>query len=97
MAAIRRRSALAKAISRGPAKRQGGRRPEHQHLGDVNQVYVLKQGTNCEQIRMGLRAVGGIYVLDSKQGTVRLQGRRGSATPGIARRLTKPHPRHQEL
>src|SRR3954451_20303066 len=35
-------------------------------LGNVNQVYVLRQGTNCEHLRMALRAVGGIYVLDSK-------------------------------
>ena len=57
-------------------------------LGNVNQVYVLKQGTNCEHLRMALRAVGGIYVLDSKLGTVRLQGRKGASTPGLARRLT---------
>jgi hypothetical protein len=37
---------------------------------------------------MALRAVGGIYVLDSRQGTVRLQGRRGAATPGLARTLS---------
>jgi hypothetical protein len=54
----------------------------------VNQVYVLRQGTNCEHLRMALRAVGGTYVLDSKQGTVRLQGHKGAATPGLARRLT---------
>ena len=37
---------------------------------------------------MALRAVGGIYVLDSKLGTVRLQGHKGAATPGLARTLT---------
>jgi hypothetical protein len=37
---------------------------------------------------MALRAVGGIYVLDSRQGSVRLQGRRGAATPGLARPLS---------
>ncbi len=57
-------------------------------LGNVNQVYVLKQGTNCDHLRMALRAVGGIYVLDSKQGTVRLQGHKGAATPGLAKPLT---------
>jgi hypothetical protein len=80
-------SALAKAISSG-AGHKAAVAVNTRHLGRLNQVYVLKQGTNCDQIRMGLRAVGGIYVLDSRQGTVRLQGRRGEATPGIARRLT---------
>src|SRR4051794_34221698 len=28
-------------------------------LRNVNQVYVLRQGTNCEHLRMALRAVGG--------------------------------------
>src|SRR5581483_7229528 len=49
---------------------------------------VLRQGTNCDQLRMALRARGSIYVLDTRQGTVRLQGRRGAATPGLARTLT---------
>jgi len=58
------------------------------HLGHLNQVYVLKQGTNCEQLRMALRAIGGIYVLDTRQGTVRIQGHKGRATPGVARPLS---------
>lgn len=58
------------------------------HLGHLNQVYILTQGTNCNQLRMALRAVGGIYVLDSRVGSVRIQGRKGAATPGLARRLT---------
>jgi hypothetical protein len=53
----------------------------------VNRVYVLKSGTNCGRLRMALRAVGGIYVLDSHLGTVRIQGRKGAATPGLARTL----------
>src|SRR3954447_5043026 len=57
-------------------------------LGHTNQVYVLRQGTNCEQLRMALRAVGGIYVLDTRQGTVRIQGHKGAATPGLARTLS---------
>ena len=52
-----------------------------------NRVYVLKSGTNCNRLRMALRAVGGIYVLDSHLGTVRIQGRKGAATPGEARPL----------
>ena len=49
---------------------------------------MLVKGTTCEHLRMALRAVGGIYVLDSKQGTVRLQGHKGAATPGLAQKLT---------
>ena len=71
--------------------------PNTRSLGNVNQVYVLKQGTSCEHLRWRLRAVGGIYVLDSKLGTVRLQGKKGASTPGLARRLHQPHPRHQDL
>jgi hypothetical protein len=56
-------------------------------LRTLNQVYVLKSGTSCDRLRMALRAVGGIYVLDSHQGTVRIQGRKGRATPGLARTL----------
>jgi hypothetical protein len=57
-------------------------------LTNLNEVYVLTQGTNCEHLRMALRAPGGTYVLDSKLGTVRLQGHKGAATPGMARTLT---------
>jgi hypothetical protein len=56
-------------------------------LGVVNRVYVLKSGTNCNRLRMALRAVGGTYVLDSNKGTIRILGRKGAATPGIARTL----------
>ena len=42
----------------------------------------------CDHLRMALRAVGGIYVLDSKLGTVRLQGHKGAATPGLAKPIT---------
>jgi hypothetical protein len=59
------------------------------HLGHLNQVYVIRSGTNCNQLRMALRAVGGIYVLDTRQGTVRIQGHKGRATPGLARPLRK--------
>ncbi|HEX3293786.1 MAG TPA: hypothetical protein VHR38_08610 [Solirubrobacterales bacterium] len=57
-------------------------------LRKLNRVYVLKSGTNCNRLRMALRAVGGIYVLDSHLGTVRIQGRKGAATPGLARTLS---------
>jgi hypothetical protein len=52
-----------------------------------NRAYVLKSGTTCDRLRMALRAVGGIYILDSHLGTVRIQGRKGAATPGLARTL----------
>jgi hypothetical protein len=78
---------LAQAIHQS-THRKVGVAPNTKHLANVNQVYVLRQGTNCEHLRMALRAVGGIYVLDSKQGTVRLQGHKGAATPGLARTLT---------
>jgi hypothetical protein len=78
---------LAQAIHKS-SKRKVGVAANTRHLSNVNQVYVLRQGTNCNHLRMALRAVGGIYVLDSKQGTVRLQGHKGAATPGLARPIT---------
>jgi hypothetical protein len=80
-------SDLARAIHQS-SHRKVGVAPNTKSLANVNQVYVLRQGTNCEHLRMALRAVGGIYVLDSKLGTVRLQGHKGAATPGLARTLT---------
>src|SRR3954449_7823119 len=56
-------------------------------LRHLNQVYVLKSGTNCNRLRMALRAIGGTYVLDSNKGSVRILGRKGAATPGLARTL----------
>ena len=56
-------------------------------LGRLNRVYVLKSGSNCNRQRMALRAVGGTYVLDSNKGTIRILGRKGAATPGLARNL----------
>src|SRR3954466_84834 len=78
---------LAQAIHKA-TKHRVGVAPNTKHLGHVNQVYVLRQGTNCDHLRMALRAVGGTYVLDSKQGTVRLQGHKGAATPGLAKPIT---------
>ncbi len=78
---------LARAIHES-TKRKVGVARNTKHLAHANQVYVLRQGTNCEHLRMALRAIGGIYVLDSKLGTVRLQGHRGAATPGLAKRIT---------
>ena len=63
-------------VAKGPGK-----------LRRLNQVYVLKSGTNCNRLRMALRAVGGTYILDSQVGSIRIQGRKGAATPGLARTL----------
>jgi hypothetical protein len=78
---------LAQAIHES-TNRKVGVAANTKHLAHTNQVYVLRQGTNCEHLRMALRAVGGTYVLDSKQGTVRLQGHKGAATPGLAKPIT---------
>ena len=45
------------------------------HRPDV--VFVLRKGTNCNKVMMALRASSGLYVLNSAQGTIRVQGRRG--------------------
>jgi hypothetical protein len=47
-------------------------------------VYVLRHGTNCNKVMMALRASsGGVYVLNSAQGTIRVLGRGGPRiTPG---------------
>jgi hypothetical protein len=42
-----------------------------------NVVFVLKHGTNCNKVMMALRATSGLYVLNSAQGTIRVQGRGG--------------------
>jgi hypothetical protein len=78
---------LAQAIHES-TNRKVGVAPNTKSLRTLNQVYVLRQGTNCEHLRMALRAAGGIYVLDSKLGTVRLQGHKGAATPGLAKPIT---------
>jgi hypothetical protein len=78
---------LAQAIH-DSTHRKVGVAPSTKRLANTNEVYVLRQGTTCEHLRMALRATGGTYVLDSKQGTVRLQGHKGAATPGLARPLT---------
>jgi hypothetical protein len=78
---------LAEAIHES-TNRKVGVAANTKHLSSANQVYVLRQGTNCEHLRMALRASGGIYVLDSKLGTVRLQGHKGAATPGLAKPIT---------
>ena len=49
-----------------------------------NVVFVLRHGSNCNKVLMALRASSGLYVLDSAQGTIRVQGQRGPrVVPGI--------------
>jgi hypothetical protein len=79
-------NALAKAVHKATGHKVGVA-PNTGRLGHLNQVYVLKSGTNCNRLRMALRAVGGTYVLDSNKGTIRILGRKGAATPGLARTL----------
>ena len=68
---------LAKAIS----QRKEGLRvlsaggPGSVHRFDV--VYVLRSGTACNHVKMALRASSGLYILNSAQGTIRVQGRGG--------------------
>jgi hypothetical protein len=51
------------------------------HRFDV--VYVLRRGTSCNKVMMALRASSGLYVLNSAQGTIRVQGRGGpTINPG---------------
>jgi hypothetical protein len=73
---LTRATGLQVGVARGPGR-----------LGVLNRAYVLKSGSTCNRLRMGLRAVGGTYVLDSHKGTIRILGRKGAATPGLARTL----------
>ena len=46
-------------------------------------VFILRQGTNCNRVRMAWRSRRGLYILDSKTGSVRVYGRHGPRTsPG---------------
>jgi hypothetical protein len=52
------------------------------HRFDI--VYVLRHGSNCNKVMMALRASSGLYVLNSAQGTIRVQGRHGPrVNPGL--------------
>jgi hypothetical protein len=79
--------ALAKLLSQkthdkvGVAGNTGG-------LRNFQEVYVLRSGTNCNQLRMALRAAGGTYLLDSRQGSIRVLGQRTKLSPGVARTLS---------
>jgi hypothetical protein len=68
---------LAKAIGRTKRGLKVGvaSRPGSVHRFDV--VFVIKHGTTCNHVLMALRASSGLYVLNSAQGTIRVQGRGG--------------------
>jgi hypothetical protein len=56
----------------------------------LNVVYVLQHGSSCNKVLMALRASSGLYILNSAQGTIRVQGRGGPrVVPG------KPGPPRQ--
>jgi hypothetical protein len=49
----------------------------------LNVVFVLRHGTNCGKVMMALRSTSGLYILNSAQGTIRVQGRGGpTVEPG---------------
>jgi hypothetical protein len=79
--------ALAKALQKGTGHKAGVARGTGA-LHNLNEVYVLRQGASCDHLRMALRAAGGTYVLDSVSGTIRILGRKGVSTPGVARPIT---------
>jgi hypothetical protein len=42
-----------------------------------NVVFLLRKDSSCNEVMMALRASSGLYVLNSAQGTIRVQGRAG--------------------
>jgi hypothetical protein len=77
---------LARKISQDTGNKAGTSRG-FGGLHRLNQVYVVTGQTNCEKLVMALRAPGGVYVLDSVEGTIRIRGHKGAATPGLAQPL----------
>jgi hypothetical protein len=68
---------LAKAISRTKKGLHVGVANSPGSVHRLDQVFVIKHGTTCNHVLMALRASGGLYVLNSAQGTIRVQGRGG--------------------
>jgi hypothetical protein len=68
---------LARAIGRAKRGLHVGvaNGPGSVHVFD--EVFVLKHGTTCNHVLMALRASSGLYILNSAQGTIRVQGRGG--------------------
>jgi hypothetical protein len=46
-------------------------------------VFVIRNGTNCNHLRMALLASQGLYVLDTDVGPVRLKGRKGQSLESV--------------
>jgi hypothetical protein len=61
---------LKKGLRMGVAGGPGG-------ASRLDVVYVLRHGTACNHVKMALRSSSGLYVLNSAQGTIRVQGRGG--------------------
>jgi hypothetical protein len=79
-------AALATAIRRGANPRTR----VATHLRSVRRteiVYVLRHGTSCGGVRLAFRYKRGVFILNSKQGTVVKKGRHRGGTPGRVGRL----------
>jgi hypothetical protein len=74
---------LARAIGRAKRGLHVGvaNSPGSVHRFDT--VFIIKHGSTCNHVLMALRASSGLYILNSAQGTIRVQGRGGPRiTPG---------------
>jgi hypothetical protein len=83
---------LAKAIGRTKRGLTVGVANTPGSVHRLNVVFVIKHGSTCNHVLMALRASsGGLYVLNSAQGTIRVQGRGGPrivpGKPGPPRRV----------
>ena len=67
---------LAKAIAQRKKGLRTGVAPGPGSAQRRNIVYVLRSGSACNHIRMALLAGSGLYVLNSAQGNIRVQGKR---------------------
>ena len=56
---------------------KAGVAPNDNSVHRAGVVFVIRKGTNCNHLRMALRASQGLYVLDTDVGPVRLKGRSG--------------------
>jgi hypothetical protein len=68
---------LAKAITRTKRGLHVGVADTPGSVHRFDMVFVIKHGSTCNHVLMALRASSGLYVLNSAQGTIRVQGRGG--------------------
>jgi hypothetical protein len=61
------------------AKLKSGVAPNDKAVRRAGVVFVIRSGTDCNRLRMALRAPQGLYVLDTDVGPVRLKGRGGQS------------------